>query len=140
MLCSSSSYVASTLRTTVINSSFQQHRRTFTGRSRPSCGAHGARADSIEVQLDKKKTRKRASFQVKGISSESPSKTVQDDGMGLRFHALFLSFSASNFSDDECCSRCPPTSSAAPTTWKSAVSGQNWPPKSPQACRASKTM
>ena len=113
-------------------------RSRLTGRSRPSCGAHGARADSIEAQLDKKNTGKEAPFQVKGISSESPSKTVQDDGLGLQFHACFLSFSASDFSDDECRSRCPPTSSAASTTQKSAVSGQNWPPKSPQACSASK--
>ena len=115
MLDVSSSYVASTLRTTLINASFQQHGRP-TGRSRPSCGAHEPRADSIEVQLDKKKTRKRAPFQAKGISLESPSKTTQEDGLGLRFHACFLFFSRSDVSDDERTSRCPRTSFAAPTT------------------------
>ena len=84
-----------------------------TGRSRPSCRAHELRADSIEVQLDKKKTRKQAPFQAKGTSFESPSKTMQEDGLGLRFHACFLLFSRSDVSDDERISRCPRTSFAA---------------------------
>ena len=140
MLCSSSSYVASTLRTTVINSSFQQHRAPSRGAHTQVAGLTGRGRRASRYNSTRKRHEKELLSGLKGISSESPSKTVQDDGMGLRFHALFLSFSASNFPDDECCSRCPPTSSATPTTWKSAVSGQNWPPKSPQACRASKTM
>ena len=111
----------------------------LTGRSCPSCGAHEARADSIDGKVDQKNTGKGAPFQVNCTSSESPSKTVQDDGLGLQFHASFLSFSASDFADDKCRSRCPPTSSAAPTTRKWAVSGQIRPLKSPQACSASKT-
>ena len=111
----------------------------LTGCSCPSCGAHEARADSIDDKVGKKNTGKGAPFQVNCTSSESPSKTVQDDGLGLQFHARFLFFLASDFSDGECRSRCPPTSWRAPTTQKSAVSEQNWPPKRPQACRASKT-
>ena len=103
----------------------------LTGHSCPSCGAHAAWADNIDGKDDKKKTRKGAPFQVNCTSSESPSKTVQDDGLGLQFHASFLFFSASDFSDDERRSRCPLTSWRAPTIRKSAVSGQNWPPKSP---------
>ena len=63
------------------------------------------------TQLDKKKTRKRAPFQAKGIPLESPSKTTQEDGLGLRFHARFLFFSRSDVSDDERISRCPLTCS-----------------------------
>ena len=73
----------------------------LTGRSCPSCGAHAARADNIDGKNDKKNTGKGAPFQVNCRSSESPSKTVQDDGLGLQFHASFLFFSESDFSDDE---------------------------------------
>ena len=104
----------------------------LTGRSCPSCGAHEAWADSIDGKVDKKKTGKGAPFQVNCTSSESPSKTMQDDGLGLQFHASFLFFSVSDFSDDKCRPRCPPTSSAAPTTRKWAVSGQIRPLKSPR--------
>ena len=107
-----------------------------TGRSRPSCGAHTALAGNIKTQLDKKKVGKGASFQTICTSIESPLKTMQDDGLGLRFHASFLVFSRSDVSDDERISRCPLTSFAAPTTQKSAVSRRNWPLKTPQACLA----
>ena len=63
-----------------------------TGWSRPSCGAHTALAGNIETQLDKKKAGKGASFQTICTSIESPLKTMQDDGLGLRFHASFLVF------------------------------------------------
>ena len=95
------------------------------GRSYPSCGAYAARANNIDGKDDKKNTGKGALFQVNCTSSESPSKTVQDDGLGLQFHARFLFFLASVFPDDECRSRCPPTSWRALTIQKSAVSGQN---------------
>ena len=112
----------------------------LTGRSRPSCGAHGARADSIEAQLDKKNTGKEAPFQVKGTSSESPSKTVQDDSLGLQFHALFSVFFSVEFLRRRVLLAVSTDVVRGPyDIRKSAVSGQNWLPKSPQACRASKT-
>ena len=112
MLYVSSSYVASTLRTTLINASFQQHGQPHRAVA-PKLRAHEPQADSIEVQPDKKKTRKRAPFQAKGISLKSPSKTTQKDGLGLQFHACFLFFPKSDVSDDERISRCPRTSFAA---------------------------
>ena len=63
-----------------------------TGRSRPSCGAHEPRADSIEVQLDKKKDTKTSSVPGKRHIIEKPIKNYTRGWSGLTVSCSFSVF------------------------------------------------